>query len=91
MSKSKPAVILTALLTLCAAAAFLATSRAADDPAHAAKVPENTGKTQPAQPKPPAAGAPQVPEESASVRDDPTIAPDPKQSADNNVSFPTDI
>jgi hypothetical protein len=41
--------------------------------------------------KSPPAGAPQVPEESASVRDDPTIAPDAKQSADNNVSFPNDI
>ena len=36
-------------------------------------------------------GAPQVPEESATIRDDPTIAPDPKQSADNSVSFPNDI
>ncbi|HVW67458.1 MAG TPA: hypothetical protein VHB68_00725 [Steroidobacteraceae bacterium] len=34
---------------------------------------------------------PQVPEESATIRDDPTVAPDPKQSADNNVSFPNDI
>lgn len=41
--------------------------------------------------QPPAPGAPQVPEESATIRDDPTIAPDPKQSADNNVSFPNDI
>jgi len=40
--------------------------------------------------KPPAPGAPQVPEESATIRDDPTIAPDPKQSADNSVSFPND-
>lgn len=40
---------------------------------------------------PGAPGAPQVPEESATIRDDPTIAPDPKQSADNNVSFPSDI
>ncbi len=31
------------------------------------------------------------PEESATIRDDPTIAPDSKQSADNNVSFPSDI
>lgn len=49
----------------------------------------------PTTPKVPAAkspppGAPQVPEESATIRDDPTIAPDPKQSADNNVSFPND-
>jgi hypothetical protein len=32
-----------------------------------------------------------APEESASITDDPTTAPDPSQSADNNVSFPTDI
>lgn len=42
-------------------------------------------------PKAVAPGAPQVPEESATIRDDPTIAPDPKQSADNSVSFPNDI
>jgi hypothetical protein len=42
-------------------------------------------------PKAPPPGAPQVPEESATIRDDRTIAPDPKQSADNNVSFPSDI
>jgi len=32
-----------------------------------------------------------APEESATISDDPTTAPDPKQSADNNVSFPTNI
>jgi len=47
--------------------------------------------SKPAGAKSPAQGAPQVPEESATVRDDPTIAPDPKQSADNSVSFPNDI
>ena len=42
------------------------------------------------QPKPthPAASAP---EESATIADDPTTAPDASQSADNNVSFPNDI
>jgi hypothetical protein len=44
-----------------------------------------------APPPPPSVSKPQVPEESATIKDDPTIAPDPKQSADNNVSFPTDI
>jgi hypothetical protein len=34
---------------------------------------------------------PSAAEESATIQDDPTIAPDPKQSADNNVSFPVDI
>ena len=34
---------------------------------------------------------PAAPEESATIIDDPATAPDPAQSADNNVSFPTDI
>jgi hypothetical protein len=34
---------------------------------------------------------PSVPEESATIPDDPTTAPDPSQSADKNVSFPNDI
>ena len=34
---------------------------------------------------------PSAPEESATIVDDPTTAPDASQSADNNVSFPTDI
>jgi len=32
-----------------------------------------------------------APEESATIADDPTTAPDPKQSADSNVSFPVNI
>ncbi|MEP7245405.1 MAG: hypothetical protein ABI885_17265 [Gammaproteobacteria bacterium] len=31
------------------------------------------------------------PEESATIPDDPTLVPDDKESADNNVSFPIDI
>jgi hypothetical protein len=30
-------------------------------------------------------------ESSATIEDDATVMPDPKQSADNNVSFPVDI
>jgi hypothetical protein len=30
-------------------------------------------------------------EESATIEDDPTLVPDDKESADNNVSFPIDI
>lgn len=41
----------------------------------------------PAKQHPPAS----APEESSTISDDPTTAPDPSQSADNNVSFPTDI
>jgi hypothetical protein len=40
---------------------------------------------------PPVHPAPSTPEESATIPDDPTTAPDPSQSADNNVSFPNDI
>jgi hypothetical protein len=32
-----------------------------------------------------------APEESATITDDPTTAPDAAQSADNNVSFPINI
>lgn len=38
-----------------------------------------------------AQGASSAPEESATIDDDPTVAPDADQSADNNVSFPVDI
>ena len=82
--------ILTAVVLLSSGTAIV-TIRAAERAANAAR-PEPT----PAKPVAPktaahAPGAPAVPEESATIRDDPTIAPDPKQSADNNVSFPADI
>ena len=32
-----------------------------------------------------------VEEESATIKDDPTVAPDAAQSSDHNISFPTDI
>jgi hypothetical protein len=44
-----------------------------------------------AAPAPPSHPPPSAPEESATIADDPTTAPDASQSADNNVSFPTDI
>ena len=31
------------------------------------------------------------PEESATIQDDETLVPDPKESADNNLTFPVDI
>ena len=85
--------ILTFAAVVCGGAVVLE-SRAADSPATTAPAHPASAKAPVASPpaaKPPAPGAPQVPEESATIRDDPTIAPDPKQSADNNVSFPTDI
>ncbi len=39
----------------------------------------------------PANPAPSAPEESATIRDDPTVAPDPRENADNSVTFPADI
>jgi len=73
--------------------------------AHAAPPTASTGATVPggaasgrpnaaapaAPPTAPAHPAPSAPEESATIADDPTTAPDPAQSADNNVSFPSDI
>ena len=46
---------------------------------------------QASRPAPPAHPPASAPEESATISDDPTTAPDPSQSADNNVSFPNDI
>jgi hypothetical protein len=47
----------------------------------------------PAKPAPakPDVSVPPKAEESATIQDDPTIAPDPKESADNNITFPVDI
>jgi hypothetical protein len=76
----KVITVLVSLLVLSSGAAFLI-ARAAEPPPPPKPAPQKA--------LPP--GAPQVPEESATIRDDRTIAPDPKQSADNNVSFPSDI
>jgi hypothetical protein len=89
----KLVAVLTSLVVLSLGAVIL-TTHAADQkptapPAAAPTAPAATAK--PNTPKAAPPGAPQVPEESATIRDDPTIAPDPKQSADNNVSFPNDI
>jgi len=47
----------------------------------------------PAKPAPAKAdvSVPPKAEESATIQDDPTIVPDPKESADNNITFPVDI
>ena len=70
-------------------AAFLTLRAASSAPA---AVPQTTTHATPAPPgTPPSHPPPSAPEESATIADDPTTAPDPAQSADNNVSFPTDI
>jgi hypothetical protein len=59
---------------------------------HAANAPATAGAGDTVHPPTaPAHPAPSAPEESATIVDDPTTAPDPSQSADNNVSFPNDI
>jgi hypothetical protein len=80
--------LLGSVATLLAGAVIL-TSRAADQAPPVVAQPAQ--RTAPAAAKPTPPGAPQVPEQSATIRDDPTIVPDPKQSADNSVSFPNDI
>jgi hypothetical protein len=107
MSKLRRSIaILASAMALCTGALVLTTHAAdqAGPPAGAQSAPApsassaatsaataNPAAAKPPVAKPPAPGAPQVPEESATIRDDPTIAPDPKQSADNSVSFPNDI
>lgn len=66
-----------------------ATPPAATAPAKA-DAPADTqtdSKAEPAGKRPP----PSRPEESATIPDDPTLVPDDKESADNNVTFPVDI
>ena len=84
--------VLTSLIMLSSGASML-TSYAADQkpPATTPAAATAPAAAKPTTPKAAPPGAPQVPEQSATIRDDPTIAPDPKQSADNNVSFPNDI
>jgi hypothetical protein len=78
--------VLISVVVLSSGAAILIARAADQKPPTTAPV-----AAKPTAPKSAPPGAPQVPEESATLRDDPTIAPDPKQSADNNVSFPNDI
>ncbi len=68
------------------AAQTAATAPAARPPAADAPAAPSTAKPAP-QAKPPAS----APEESATIKDDPTVAPDPQESADNSVTFPADI
>ena len=48
---------------------------------------DKTAPAKGATPRPPPSKA----EESATIQDDPTLVPDDKESADNNVTFPIDI
>lgn len=74
-------IVLSAVLFLGAAVVTLRAAERAIQPRSA------TTAVDPEKQHPPAS----APEDSATISDDATTAPDPKQSADNNVSFPTNI
>jgi hypothetical protein len=86
---NKRSIWLITLGAVILSGAALVTLRAAEQ-ASAQPVPTNAAPPG-SPPTPPPHPAPSAPEESATIADDPTTAPDPSQSADNNVSFPTDI
>jgi hypothetical protein len=70
--------ILALLIALCAALAGATLRAAAQSVMTGPRAPQGVPTPAPANP----AGA---------IHDDPTVAPDKRQSADNNVSFPVDI
>jgi hypothetical protein len=70
------------VLALCIAASMFITYRASAQAGKAAA---------PATTTPPPRPSASKPEDSASLPDDPTLVPDDKESADNNITFPTDI
>ena len=94
--------ILALLIALCAVVA-VATLRAAAQSvmtgprtppglataAPANQAPTDQAPTHPAPKNPAPATA--APAPASAIHDDPTVAPDKRQSADNNVSFPVDI
>jgi hypothetical protein len=95
MKKLRRSTWILTVVVLLASGTAIVTIRAAERATTQAAA--KPGRPEPAAAKPvapktaaPAPGAPAPPEESATIRDDPTIAPDPKQSADNDVSFPAD-
>ena len=72
------------------------TDPAKTDPAKTDPAKTDQGSAEPAtKPGEPAASkgraAASKPEETATIQDDPTLVPDDKESADNNITFPTDI
>ncbi|MEJ0037046.1 MAG: hypothetical protein WDO68_13370 [Gammaproteobacteria bacterium] len=84
-----------ALLVLlgCIMASLFITLNAGAESKAGAPVSAAAADRAPAKPAParPDVSTPPKAEESATIQDDPTIAPDPKESADNNITFPVDI
>jgi hypothetical protein len=79
-------------LALCCLLSLIITYRAGAQNAGTTAAP--AAETKPDAPAAPAKGKrapPSKTEESATIQDDPTLVPDDKESADNNVTFPVDI
>jgi hypothetical protein len=70
-----------------AATATQAPAPSKDTPAKDTAAKDTVAKDAPTKERPPASKA----EESATIEDDPTLVPDSKENADNNVTFPIDI
>jgi hypothetical protein len=86
------------LIALCAALAVATLRAAAQSLMTGPRTPQALATEAPASQAPasqapntpaPATPAPATP--AGAIHDDPTVAPDKRQSADNNVSFPVDI
>jgi hypothetical protein len=85
-SRSKALIVAGVLVAGAALAFFLLSSVERAHAAGAARLPA----PQPALPPPPRGALPPLPG-AETIPDDPTVAPDPNQSADHNVSLPADI
>jgi hypothetical protein len=79
--------ILALLIALCAALAGATLRAAAQSVMTGPRTPQGVAPAVPA--TRPVTPAPATP--AGAIHDDPTVAPDKRQSADNNVSFPVDI
>jgi hypothetical protein len=76
--------ILALLIALCAALAAVTLRAAAQSVMTGPRTPPGLATAAPAAPNTPAPVT-------GAIHDDATVAPDKRQSADNNVSFPVDI
>jgi hypothetical protein len=88
--------ILAVLIALCAALAVATLRAAAQSVMSGPRAPQDFATAVPAAPPDqapstpvPVTPAPATP--AGAIHDDATVAPDKRQSADNNVSFPVDI
>jgi len=85
--------LLAVLIALCAALAAATLRAAAQSVMTGPRTPQGLATAAPAAqaPNPPAPVTVKPATPAGAIHDDPTVAPDKRQSADNNVSFPVDI